>query len=191
MITNETIMNATLKMIAKNGIKGSTTRQLAEAAEINEATIFKKFKNKENLIHLTLEMQADMIKQEIEQFFNRPFCEVDYFLKQTYQFIASLYEKYRDFMMVSLKEVGSRDMAFIDPSVVEYLHDKVRKKVQQLFGKEESSISESISLVLNSVILFIMVEKVKADLYGRKSKIKANAEELTNVLKKLAITSQL
>ncbi|EUJ52947.1 TetR family transcriptional regulator [Listeria fleischmannii FSL S10-1203] len=40
MITKESIMEATLKMLAQNGIKGSTTRQLAEAAGINEATIF-------------------------------------------------------------------------------------------------------------------------------------------------------
>ncbi len=68
MITNESIMDATLCMMAKHGIKGSTTRQLAEAAGINEATIFKKFKSKDNLIHMTLEVQFESMKAEINQF---------------------------------------------------------------------------------------------------------------------------
>lgn len=82
MITKESIMEATLKMLAQNGIKGSTTRQLAEAAGINEATIFKKFKSKENLIHTTLEFQFEMMQEEIDRFFERDFEDSHCFFKR-------------------------------------------------------------------------------------------------------------
>ncbi|WP_239253601.1 TetR/AcrR family transcriptional regulator [Listeria ilorinensis] len=187
MITNESIMEAALKMVAKNGIKGSTTRQLAEAAGINEATIFKKFKNKENLIHLTLERQIESIKLEIDQFFAPDFPDRETFLKAASEFMLSLYDKYRDFMVISVKEMGSKDMEFINPSVIEYLYEKIDQKVKQVIGRNERHCAESeaVSLVLNSVILLTMVEKVNDDIYERPAKIQVSAETLTGVLEKL------
>lgn len=186
MITNESIMEATLKTIAKCGIKGATTRQLAEASNINEVTIFKKFKNKENLIHQTLEVQMETMKAEIDAFFAQDFVNHDNFIEQASQFILSLYQEYRDFMIISIKEMGSKDIAFIDPSAVEYLYQKVDEKLEGLLdiqtAKEDA---RSISLILNSVILLVMVEKVKSDVHDRPPLMDINSEMLTEVLHRI------
>ncbi|EIA21240.1 TetR/AcrR family transcriptional regulator [Listeria fleischmannii] len=186
MITKESIMEATLKMLAQNGIKGSTTRQLAEAAGINEATIFKKFKSKENLIHTTLEFQFEMMQEEIDRFFERDFEDSHCFLKESSEFILALYDKYQAFMVISVKEMGSKDMEFINPTIIEYLYIKVEGKIKQFMGeKANSAQSETISLVLNSVILLTMVERVNDTIYARPPKITINADLLTDVLGKL------
>ncbi len=186
MITKESIMEATLKMLAQNGIKGSTTRQLAEAAGINEATIFKKFKSKENLIHMTLEFQFEMMQEEINLFFERDFEDSHKFLREASEFILALYDKYQAFMVISVKEMGSKDMEFINPTIIEYLYLKVGEKMKQ-FMREKDKVeqSETISLVLNSVILLTMVERVNDTIYARPPKITIHAELLTEVLSKL------
>ncbi|EUJ27209.1 TetR family transcriptional regulator [Listeria floridensis FSL S10-1187] len=186
MITNESIMEATLEMVAKNGIKASTTRQLAEAAGINEATIFKKFKNKDNLIHMTLEFQFEMIKTEIDEFFAKEMTESRLFLREVSQFILELYDRYRAFMVISVKEMGSKDMEFINPTVVEYLYEQVNAKIKTFMDeKVQPEQSETVALVLNSVILLTMVERVNDDVYDRPPKITINAELLANLLGKL------
>lgn len=186
MIANESIMDATLKMIATHGIKGATTRQLAEAAHINEATIFKKFKNKENLIHQTLELQIETMKAEIDTFFEQDFANYDVFLQEASHYILTLYQRYRDFMIISVKEMGSRDMAFIDPSAVEYLYQKVDEKIEGLLDEQTAKEdAEAVSLILNSVILLVMVEKVKSDVHDRPPLIDINAETLTEVLRRI------
>ena len=58
MNTREEILNAAAGVFAQHGFRGSTTRRIAEAAGVNEITIFRQFGSKEALIreamqHLT------------------------------------------------------------------------------------------------------------------------------------------
>jgi AcrR family transcriptional regulator len=48
--SDDKIMDATIKVLAQEGYHGATTRKIAEEAGVNEVTIFRRFKNKENLI---------------------------------------------------------------------------------------------------------------------------------------------
>ena len=44
MSSKDKIIKATLHLAAILGIKGTTTKKIAESAEVNETTIFKNFK---------------------------------------------------------------------------------------------------------------------------------------------------
>jgi len=48
--TDEKILDAALAILAREGYGGATTRKIAEEAGINEVTLFRKFKSKENLL---------------------------------------------------------------------------------------------------------------------------------------------
>lgn len=52
------ILAAAMELFAKNGFRGTTTRDLATQAEVNEAIIFRHFKNKEELYRAILEHKA-------------------------------------------------------------------------------------------------------------------------------------
>jgi AcrR family transcriptional regulator len=52
------ILAAAMELFAKNGFRGTTTRDLATQAEVNEAIIFRHFKNKEELYSAILEFKA-------------------------------------------------------------------------------------------------------------------------------------
>lgn len=49
-LVDDTIFEATIQVLAKEGYDGATTRKIAEEADVNEVTLFRKFKNKENLV---------------------------------------------------------------------------------------------------------------------------------------------
>jgi len=49
------ILDAAMKLFSEQGFDGTSTRQIAEAAEINEALIFRHFKTKEDLYWSVLE----------------------------------------------------------------------------------------------------------------------------------------
>jgi len=52
------ILAAAMELFAKNGFRGTTTRDLATQAEVNEAIIFRYFNNKEELYRAILEHKA-------------------------------------------------------------------------------------------------------------------------------------
>jgi AcrR family transcriptional regulator len=52
------ILAAAMELFAERGFRGTTTRDLASRAEVNEAIIFRHFKNKEELYRAILEHKA-------------------------------------------------------------------------------------------------------------------------------------
>ena len=70
MSSKDKIIKATLHLAAILGIKGTTTKKIAESAEVNETTIFKNFKCKDTLVHEALQAETDKIKDEIDCFFS-------------------------------------------------------------------------------------------------------------------------
>lgn len=50
MDTRSTILNAAVRVFSQHGFRGSTTRRIADAAEVNEVTIFRYFGSKEALL---------------------------------------------------------------------------------------------------------------------------------------------
>ncbi|HEY0196688.1 MAG TPA: TetR/AcrR family transcriptional regulator [Methanobacterium sp.] len=51
----ERILDAAMIIFSKNGYNGATTIKIAEKAEVNEITIFRKFKSKENLLKTVIQ----------------------------------------------------------------------------------------------------------------------------------------
>ena len=51
--TEEKIITATFNIVQREGVQKATTKKIAAEAGVNEATIFRKFENKKNLIEAT------------------------------------------------------------------------------------------------------------------------------------------
>lgn len=54
MNTEQKILEAALRVFASEGYAGATTRRIAEEANVNEVTLFRKFQSKENLLREVL-----------------------------------------------------------------------------------------------------------------------------------------
>ncbi|WP_436664160.1 TetR/AcrR family transcriptional regulator [Alicyclobacillus acidoterrestris] len=66
--TRERIMEAALSMFSEKGYEGSSTRDIAERAGVNEITLFRHFGNKENLFREVLSRQGatSLLTEELE-----------------------------------------------------------------------------------------------------------------------------
>ena len=58
MDTRTAILNAAVQVFSQHGFRGSTTRRIADAAEVNEVTIFRYFGSKEALLQEALNSSA-------------------------------------------------------------------------------------------------------------------------------------
>ena len=71
--TEQKIMEAALKVFSENGYKGATTRVIANESGFNELTLFRKFKNKENLFNKVLTQNSEKLKNDFISSFSTPF----------------------------------------------------------------------------------------------------------------------
>jgi AcrR family transcriptional regulator len=62
--TEQKILDAALKIFAEKGYKGATTKAIAEEANFNEKTLFRKFKTKKNLYEIVLLKNAEKFIEE-------------------------------------------------------------------------------------------------------------------------------
>ena len=156
MSSKEKIIKATLHLAANLGIKGTTTKKIAESAGVNETTIFKNFKCKDTLIHEALQEETNKIKDEIDCFFSRAIETNKELIHKTSEFIMEIYEKYEDYMMITIKELGSKELESVEPNISDYLKESVENKLDSfLTPKMTHKDSEAISYIINSVILYL------------------------------------
>jgi len=59
MDVREALLKAAIKVFAEAGSRGATTRRIAQEADVNEVTLFRHFKSKDELIDAALEYFAD------------------------------------------------------------------------------------------------------------------------------------
>jgi AcrR family transcriptional regulator len=61
--TRERILEAALKVFSRDGISGATTREIARVAKVNEVTLFRYFKNKNELLRQAVMCSATRYEQ--------------------------------------------------------------------------------------------------------------------------------
>jgi AcrR family transcriptional regulator len=54
-VTRERLLDAAAETFARDGIRGATTREIARKADVNEVTLFRHFKSKEQLLRAVLQ----------------------------------------------------------------------------------------------------------------------------------------
>ncbi|MCM3337630.1 TetR/AcrR family transcriptional regulator [Paenibacillus sp. MER TA 81-3] len=184
--SREKMMSAALENMAVHGFKGTTTKCIARQAAINEATIFKHFKGKDDLIHEALEQQMIMMKTKIDTFFHADHENIRELLLAKIQFINDIYESHKDFFLVTIKEMGSKELEFMYPSIFEYITEELEKEIATI---ADDSITEDeirgIAMIANSVLLTIILEKVKAECYGHPVRLDMKKELLVEMLIRL------
>jgi AcrR family transcriptional regulator len=55
MDVREALLEAAIKVYAEAGMRGATTRRIAQAADVNEVTLFRHFRTKRDLLRAALE----------------------------------------------------------------------------------------------------------------------------------------
>lgn len=63
-VSRQKLLEAAMRVFAEAGFRGATTRKIAEAAGVNEVTLFRQFKSKTALINEVAEMYATRRSEE-------------------------------------------------------------------------------------------------------------------------------
>lgn len=65
--TNKRILDAAMQLLVKKGYRATTTKEIAEKANVSEATIFRNFKNKQGLVEALLSQHSPNRGSILEQ----------------------------------------------------------------------------------------------------------------------------
>src|SRR6185503_584002 len=64
LVSRQKLLEAAMRVFAESGFRGATTRRIAEAAGVNEVTLFRQFKSKAALINEVAELYARRRSEE-------------------------------------------------------------------------------------------------------------------------------
>lgn len=154
--TKARILNATLQLIWKYGITNTTTKRIAEAAGVNEVTIFRKFKNKGNLIAETYKI-ADSITDPLKRFLKKDFQTVEDFLNSFGLMIYRQFQKNKEVHLSCLAELSNKDSEFAQShiqgirAIINLFNEKLQEMHKQ--GKINKTSITDLSNIYHSAML--------------------------------------
>ncbi len=64
--TEKKILDAAIRVFASEGYEGATTRRIAEVADVNEVTLFRRFQSKENILRSVITRNREIILETLD-----------------------------------------------------------------------------------------------------------------------------
>ncbi|MEW4265353.1 TetR/AcrR family transcriptional regulator [Priestia megaterium] len=113
--TKKKITKATIELLKEKGYKGTTTREIAEQAGVNELTVFRHFGSKEGIIQAivqTTSFSLGIFQESIEWELEKDLTNFGYLLLKDF-------DNNRDMISIALK----------DPVIFSQVHEEIIKKV--------------------------------------------------------------
>ena len=109
--TEDKILDATIKLLDKNGLKGATTKKIAFEAGVNEITLFRKFHNKEQLLKAAKKRSASKFLEELDLLFKiEDNGDMKSYLTTIWKNASRMIDKRINLIRISMEEV--RDVPF-------------------------------------------------------------------------------
>ncbi|KRE10955.1 TetR family transcriptional regulator [Bacillus sp. Root239] len=113
--TKKKITKATIELLKEKGYKGTTTREIAEQAGVNELTVFRHFGHKEGIIQAivkTTSFSLEIFDKSIEWELKKDLTNFGYLLLKDF-------DNNRDMISIALK----------DPLIFSQAHEEIIKKI--------------------------------------------------------------
>ena len=159
----ERIINASFQILQKEGKSKTTTKKIAEYANVSEVTLFRKFKNKEKLLKVAKEYYCNTLIEKLDKIFEyTPEIAVDEYLINSFYNLVNLTEQELNIIKVGLEEVreiSQENNLFlkIAESILEKLSEFFTLKMKR---KEIRNVNPDIlalnifSILFESIILW-------------------------------------
>lgn len=129
--TDMKIIMATFEILQDEGFAKATTKKIAAKAGVNEVTIFRNFKNKNNLVETTKDYYRQVLIQKLNDIFNFVGDEtIEEYLKISFFGVLNLSEDDISVIRVAMEEVRE------DPEkkvLVSDITDVILNKLEEFF----------------------------------------------------------
>lgn len=161
--TQQRMIDAALELISHVGYKSTTTKKIAELAEVNETTIFKNFHSKQQLIDTAYQQHTKEITKEVDHFFAQNFSTVEELLRKAGHFIAEIFYEHRSVILGAVKEVGNENMKFMFSYKQEYIKQSLCLKLKETAKENEltSEEYEALAYVFTNTILNLLLDNFR------------------------------
>lgn len=131
------ILEVTLNLMVKYGYKGTTTRMIAEAAGVNEVTIFRYFKTKKAILDGLLKEAKSLSRSRLfHDFENSEFSNIEELMNKYSMMAFESFLLNRDLFLLFIKEIGNDESEFYQ------LHLQAVSNITNLFNKKINGLNK-------------------------------------------------
>ncbi len=133
----EKIIIASFQIMEKEGISGATTKKIATQAKVSEVTLFRKFKNKQNLIEMAKEYFYNHLIEKLNEIFEfTPEISAEEYLTDCFYELVNLTDTELNIFKIGMEEVRnipSENKLFlkISETIMEKLKNFFTLKIQR------------------------------------------------------------
>ena len=183
--TDEKIINATFRILQKEGVEKATTKKIAAEAGVNEITIFRKFKNKKNLIEIVKEHHMQIFVDKIENIFDFDEDEeIDAYLKNNFNELSALSDEDFSIMKIAMEEVREIPERKL---ILSRITDVILNKLDEFFKLQiqKGKIREVNTRILAIICFSITFQSVVLwKVYNKDPNVEANeySDEFLNIV---------
>ena len=132
--TEQKIVDATIFLLDKEGMNGTTTKKIAKKAEVSEVTVFRKFKSKNNLLKIAKIYYSDYFLEKISDIFtNYEDTDLESLLKNTWWKLVNFLDNNMDIIKIALDELMSSPE---EEKMFSKFSDEVLKNLTNIFQEQ-------------------------------------------------------
>ena len=132
--TEQKIVDATIFLLDKEGMNGTTTKKIAKKAEVSEVTVFRKFKSKDNLLKIAKIYYSDYFLEKISDIFtNYEDTDLESLLKNTWWNLVNFLDNNLDIIKIALDELMSSPE---EEKMFSKFSDEVLKNLTNIFQEQ-------------------------------------------------------
>lgn len=167
--TEEKILRAVFDIVEKEGYEKATTKRISAEAGVNEVTIFRKFKNKKNLLKVMKEYYITQFTLLLENiFYFEEDNTVEEYFKRIFEGLLNTPQEDVNVLKVALADVNSEDDK---NQLISIMTDAVLGKLWKFFStkierKELRQVDANVlavicyDIIFHSIILWRIYDRV-------------------------------
>lgn len=147
--TQEAILGAAYMLFSRKGFSGTTTREIAEAAGVNELTLFRHFQSKSNLLSCVIFQHASLSRMESALATIQEQCSCSFeegFHAIARIFLQHLEEKYPIIRLMIIEAACNPELKAIVGPIPVKLRQSLAKYLER--GAREGKIRQDLDLEL-------------------------------------------
>ena len=155
--TEQKIVDATIFLLDKEGVSGTTTKKIAKKAEVSEVTVFRKFKSKDDLLKIAKIYYSDYFLEKIKDIFtDYGDTNLKSLLKHIWWNLVNFLDENIDIIKIALDELMSNHN---EEKIFSKFSDEVLKNLTKIFqeqidkGKIRKINPSATALTVYSVIV--------------------------------------
>ena len=132
--TEQKIVDATIFLLDKEGMNGTTTKKIAKKAEVSEVTVFRTFKSKDNLLKIAKIYYSDYYLEKISDIFtNYEDTDLESLLKHIWGKLVNFLDNNLDIIKIALDELMSNPE---EEKIFSKFSDEVLKNLTNIFQEQ-------------------------------------------------------